>query len=121
MGPKKRGTPGIVLEHVAMILKDYRNQAVVLAAGLAILTILSCLPYTPQGPFDARDYTRIAGMRVEQNPWTALIEPLGAPFQIVAGAPDFRIAGGSTLIWVFLGAGAWACLPDFVLKAKERF
>ena len=102
-----------------MILKDYRNQAVVLAIGLAILTILSCLPYTPQGPFDARDYTRIAGMRVEQNPWTALIEPLGAPFQIVAGAPDFRIAGGSTLIWVLLGAGALGMFAGFRSQSRR--
>ena len=84
-----------------------------------ILTILSCLPYTPQGPFDARDYTRIAGMRVEQHLWTALIEPLGAPFQIVAGAPDFRIAGFYTLIWVFLGAGALGIFAGFRSQRKR--
>ena len=37
----------------------------------------------------------------------ALIEPLTAPIQVVAGAPDFRIAGACLLIWVFFGAGAW--------------
>ncbi len=75
--------------------------------GLITLTALSCLPFTPQGPFDARDYTRVEGMRLEQHPWVALIEPLAAPIQILAGAPDFRVAGACILIWVFLGAGAW--------------
>jgi hypothetical protein len=87
-------------------LKEYRNIACILAFALVVLSVLSCLPYAPQGPFDARDYTRLAGMRLEQHLWTALIEPLTAPIQVIAGAPDFSIAGACLLIWVFLGAGA---------------
>jgi hypothetical protein len=116
---KEKRTSGIVSEHVSAIFKDYRNQAVILAVVLAILTILSCLPYTPQGPFDARDYTRITGMRVEQHQWAGLIEPLGAPFQIVAGAPDFRVAGVCSVIWVLLGAGALGIFAGFRSQSKR--
>jgi hypothetical protein len=96
----------VVFQEDIELLKEYRNLAYILAFALVVLTVLSCLPYAPQGPFDARDYTRVAGMRLEQHPWVALIEPLTAPLQVIAGAPDFRVAGACLLIWVFLGAGA---------------
>ncbi len=80
--------------HGPSIFKDYRNRAVILAFGLTILTLLSCLPYAPQGPFDARDYTRVAGMRVEQHPWEALIEPLAAPIPDPGGSAGFSHCGG---------------------------
>ena len=93
-----------------------------MALGLTILTLLSCLPYAPQGPFDARDYTRVAGMRLEQHPWEALIEPLAAPFLILAGAPDFRIAGFAVLIWVLLGAAAWGMFAEYrAQRGKKPF
>lgn len=88
-------------------MKDYRKPAIFLVFGLAVLTILSCLPSAPQGPFDARSYTRLAGVRVEPHAWTALIEPLFSPMEIVAGAPNFLVAAVSLLLWVFLGALAW--------------
>ena len=50
-------------------MKEYRNTSIILVFGLTVLTVLSCLAYDPQGPFDARDYTRVAGMRLEQRPW----------------------------------------------------
>ncbi len=104
------------------ILKDYRNCAVILALGLAILTLLACFPYAPQGPFDARDYTRVAGIRLEQHPWEALIEPLAAPFMILAGAPDFRVAGFSVLIWVLLGAAVWGMFAEYrAQRVKKPF
>jgi hypothetical protein len=93
-------------------MKEYRSITIILVFGLTVLTVLSCLAYAPQGPFDARDYTRVAGMRLEQHPWEALIEPLTAPIQVVAGAPDFRIAGACLLIWVFFGAGAWRIFAE---------
>jgi len=96
--------------HMLSILKDYRKTAVILALGLITLTMLSCLPYAPQGPFDARDYTRIAGIRVEQHPWVALIEPLAAPFLILSGAPDFLRACIALLTWMLLGTAAWAMI-----------
>ena len=106
--------------HGPSILKDYRNYALILALGLAVLTLLSCLQYAPQGPFDARDYTRAAGMRLEQHSWEALIEPLAAPILILAGAPDFRIACFSVLIWVFLGAAAWGMFAEFRAQKVKK-
>ncbi len=106
--------------HLPSILRDYRYCAVILALGLAILTLLACLPYAPQGPFDARDYTRVAGIRLEQHPWEVLIEPLAAPFLILAGAPDFRIAGCSVLIWVLLCAAAWGMLAEYRAQMGKR-
>ena len=100
-------------------MKDYRKSAIVLVIGLLVLTALACLPYAPQGPFDARSYTRLAGMRVEQHAWTPLIEPLFAPIQIVGGAPNFLVAALSLLIWVFLGAGAWGMLREFRARRKK--
>ena len=84
--------------------------------GLITLTALSCLPFAPQGPFDARDYTRVAGMRLEQHPWVALIEPLTAPIQVVAGAPDFRVAGACCLYGYFWAQGHGGYLPKFALE-----
>lgn len=99
--------------------KEYRNIAILLVFGLVVLTVLSCLPYAPQGPFDARDYTRLAGMRLEQHPWTAAIEPLSAPMQVLAGAPDFRVAAACLLLWVFLGAGAWRIITEVRSTGKK--
>lgn len=88
------------------VLKQYRKIACILVLALIVLTVLSRLPYAPQGPFDARDNTRMTGMRLEQQSWVALIEPLTAPLQVIAGAPDFSVSGACLLIWIFLGAGA---------------
>ena len=100
-------------------LKNYRKSAIILFLGLLVLTVLACLPYAPQGPFDARSYTRLAGMSVEQHAWTALIEPLFAPMQIVGGAPNFLVAALSLLLWLFLGAGAWGILSEFRARKKK--
>ncbi len=101
-------------------MKKYRKSAVVLAFGLVVLTVLACLPYAPQGPFDARNYTRLSGMRLEQHPWTALIVPFFAPLQIIAGAPNFKIAAIVTLIWVFLGAALWGMFAEFRSQKVTR-
>lgn len=84
--------------------KERRRAAGILTFGLMVLTILACVPYAPQGPFDARTYARLAGMRLEQHSWTALIEPLFAPLKIIAGAPDFWVATDSLLAWTVLVA-----------------
>jgi hypothetical protein len=61
-------------------------------------------------------------MRLEQHPWEALFEPLAAPFMILAGAPDFRIAGFSVLIWVLLGAAAWGMFAEYrAQRGKKPF
>jgi hypothetical protein len=100
-------------------LKDRRQSAVILFFVLAILTILACLPYAPQGPFDARSFTRLAGMRVEPHGWTALIEPLFAPILVLGGAPNFLVAAVSLLLWVFLGAGAWGMFAALRSRKKK--
>ncbi len=87
--------------------------------GLVVLTVLACLPYAPQGPFDAKNYTRLAGMRVEQHPWTAVIEPFFAPLRIIAGSPDFRVEGPCVLIWVFVCAGAWGMFTELRKRKKK--
>jgi hypothetical protein len=118
-----RGSPRPAMggdRHGLSILKDYRNYVVILALGLIILTGLSCLPYTPQGPFDARDYTRMAGMRLEQHPWEALVEPLAAPMLILGGAPDFRVAFVAVLIWVLLGAAAWGMFAEYRAQRVKK-
>jgi len=118
-----RGSPrhaGDGNRHGPSLLKDYRNIAVILVFGLTILTLLACLQYDPQGPFDARDYTRMVGMRVEQHPWEALLEPLAAPVLILAGAPDLRIACFAVLIWVFLGAAAWGMFAEFRAQMGKK-
>ena len=98
----------------ATSLKQYRKSAVILFAGLAVLTILACVPYSrsPLGPFDAGSYVRLSGMRVEQQPWTALIEPFFAPLLIIAGAPNFKIAAPVCFAWVFFYAALWGMVAE---------
>ncbi len=99
-------------------MKDRRTAALILLSGLVVLSVLACLPYAPQGPFDARNYTRLAQMSVEQHPWTAMIEPFFAPVLIIAGAPDFLTAAFSVLIWVFVCAGALGSFTEFRLRKR---
>ena len=80
--------------------------------GLLGLTLCALLPINPQGPFDARDFTRLAGMRLEATGIGTLIEPWSAPFHILAGAPDFRLAGLATVIWLFVAAAFWRAVAD---------
>ena len=82
------------------------RKSILLVLALGLLTVFSLLPIHPQGPFDARDDSRIEWMKVEISPWGAVIEPLAAPILILAGAPDFRLAAASTLFWTVLGAVA---------------
>jgi len=81
-------------------------------AGLLGLTLCALLPINPQGPFDARDFTRLSGMRLETSGIGTLIEPWTAPFHIMAGAPDFRLAGLVSAIWLILGAAIWRAVTD---------
>ncbi|KAB2637877.1 MAG: hypothetical protein DVB25_09105, partial [Verrucomicrobia bacterium] len=87
-------------------------------AGLLALTLCAVLPIHPQGPFDARDFTRLSGMRLESSVIGALIEPWTAPFHILAGAPDFRLAGLASVIWLILGAAIWRAMAD--RRARHR-
>ena len=80
--------------------------------GLLGLTLFALLPINPQGPFDARDFSRLSGMHLETSGIGTLVEPWTAPFHIMAGAPDFRLAGLVSAIWLILGAAVWRALTD---------
>jgi hypothetical protein len=99
-------------------LRDFRKPAVVLLFLLCVLTILACLPLDPQGPFDARDYSRVAGMRLEQHGLDVFLGPFAAPLLILGGAPDFQVACISVFVWLFLGTAAWGVLAE--LRARRR-
>lgn len=73
-------------------------------AGLALLTLLAALPGNPAGPFDARTWERAEGFRLEQSGAGIAFEPFIAISHALAGAPDYRVAIGSTLVWVFVVA-----------------
>lgn len=81
-------------------------------SGLLGLTLCALLPIHPQGPFDARDFTRLSGMRLEPTLIGTLVEPWTAPFHIMAGAPDFRLAGLVSVIWIIGGAAIWRAAAD---------
>jgi hypothetical protein len=75
---------------------------------LGLFTLLAFLPWQPQGPFDARDWSTIEGVTVLM-PWQgAIIEPFVALFHIITGAPDFRLAAISFALWSTLLGGVWA-------------
>jgi len=67
---------------------------------LIVLTLIALLPWNPQGPFDARDWSVIEGVHLDY-PWSGvLMEPLLAPAHALMGAPDFRIALIATAVWL---------------------
>ena len=89
-----------------------RRALGVIVAGLLVLSVCAALPIHPQGPFDARDHSRLAGMRLEPSGWSSLIEPWAAPVHILAGAPDFRVAVVVVLIWLVIGVATWRLVSD---------
>jgi hypothetical protein len=87
---------------------SWRERAVLYALLIALgtLTLIAALPLDLLGPFDARDYTPLSGMSIQQPTWCAIFEPLAAPWHILSGSPDFRLAIRVTFIWIVLGATA---------------
>jgi hypothetical protein len=82
-------------------------RAALLPLLLGVLTLFALLPWEPQGPFDARDWSPLAGARVTL-PWQgAVLEPFAALSHILTGAPDFRIAALSFALWTALLSGGW--------------
>ena len=103
-----------ILHSVLKITPPRKRPAIwATGIGLAILSLCAALPIHPQGPFDARDFTRVPGAHLTQSGWPVLIEPLTAPLQILAGAPDHRLAGVAILLWVLCGAAAWRAFSDW--------
>lgn len=77
---------------------------------LGFVTLFALLPWQPQGPFDARDWSLIDGVTLAMPWWQMLIEPLSAFGHIITGAPDFRLTAISLALWVFALSGSWLLL-----------
>lgn len=77
---------------------------------LFFVTLFALLPWQPQGPFDARDWSLIDGVRVTMPWWQLLLEPFSALGHIITGAPDFRLAAYSLAAWAFGLSGLWVML-----------
>jgi hypothetical protein len=84
----------------------------VVISWLVLLTILSLASsFRGLEPLDARTGQVFPGARLEMPIWASVVEPLTAPFTIVAGASDYRAAAISTLCWIFAAVFAgfyWA-------------
>jgi len=91
-----------------------RPLASALAGALFLLTALAALPFDPQGPFDARTLEPVGGMRLEYPAEGAAVEPLAALGWVLAGAPDYRAAAVSFLVWI----PALACVGSLLLDAR---
>ncbi len=83
-----------------------RFQRGVLAL-LLLLTLAALLPWNPQGPFDARDYSPLPQVHLAYPSAGALLEPLIAPGHLLMGAPDFRLAFGALALWLALAGALW--------------
>ncbi len=85
-----------------------------------LLTILSLLPFEPQGPFDARDYHPATGVELSFPVAGALIEPLLAPAMALAGEPDVRITCLSTFLWIIFVAAGISFYRQGFCKSRSR-
>lgn len=75
-----------------------------LALFVLFLTLMALLPWSPQGPFDARDYKTIEGVSLSYPWWGVLLEPLFAPAQMLINAPDFRLTIIVSGLWLAIAA-----------------
>ncbi len=93
-----------------------------LALFLLFLTIMALLPWTPQGPFDARDYHTIEGVSLSYPWWGALLEPLFAPAQVLVNSPNYHLTIVVTLFWVVaaaIGLPIWQASRDFPRPSRR--
>ncbi|WP_373655917.1 PHP domain-containing protein [Thiohalorhabdus methylotrophus] len=79
------------------------------------ITLLALLPWSPQGPFDARTYEPLSGTTLSYPGRGALVEPAASLGHALAGAPDPRTAAISTALWALLGGAIWGAL-----EARKR-
>jgi len=77
---------------------------------LGFITLFALLPWQPQGPFDARDWSLIEGLSLTMPWWVIFIEPFAAFGQIIAGSADFRLTALAFAFWS--GVSSW-CLVFF--------
>lgn len=107
-----------MLPEILRILSDAtkaRPFAVASIGVLVLLTVLAALPVDPQGPLDARTFEQAPGVRLEYPAGGALFEPLAAPGWVVAGAPDYRVAGIAIAFWI----PAIACVLAFFWGSRR--
>ncbi|MHC5056042.1 MAG: PHP domain-containing protein [Planctomycetota bacterium] len=93
------------LARAAAVVRS-RPRAACALVGLVLVSVLAALPFAPEGPHDARDWSVVRDMRLEFPISGALVEPLASLGHVVAGAPDVRVAAVSTLVWVLVMGGA---------------
>jgi hypothetical protein len=75
---------------------------------------MAALPVNVTGPFDARTSEPAIGVRVEFSPAGAALEPVTALAQIIAGAPDMRVAAVSVAIWIIVSAACAAAVGQLL-------
>jgi hypothetical protein len=91
--------------------KPARRTALLLGvATLVFLTVLAALPINVVGPFDARTYEPVTGVRVDYSSVGAALEPMMALAHIIAGGPDVRAAAISIPIWIVVLATCTAAI-----------
>lgn len=74
------------------------------------LTLISLLPFNPQGPFDARTFEAIPGIDVHFSWAGAMLEPISAIGHALIGAPIPKLAAIASLIWVLIISFVWGFL-----------
>lgn len=89
-----------------------------LLGTLIFVTFFALIPWQPQGPFDARDWSLIDGVTVTMPWWQPLIEPFSAFGHIITGAPDFRLAAFSIAVWAVLLSWLWIFFSE---RQKSRW
>jgi hypothetical protein len=87
-------------------------------AILLILTVSAFIPINVIGPFDARTYEPVKGVRVEFSPAGAAVEPVTALAHVITEAPDIRAAAISISLWILGLAG---CTVAMVKLYKNRW
>lgn len=76
--------------------------ALVWLVSISLLGIIS--GFNLGAPFDQRTGQHVPGAKLAMSAWSGVIEPILAPFFVIAGAPDYKYAAISTMGWLFAGA-----------------
>jgi len=79
---------------------------------LLMVTFTVPLLFNSNTPFDARTGQPLVGAKMVMSVFGIAIEPILAPFFIIAGAPDYRIAAISCGLWLFVGTMAYVFVDE---------
>lgn len=91
---------------------------------LILLTVTTAITVNLTGPFDARTYKPVPGIRLEYSPAGAIWEPLTAPAQIAVLAPYMPAAIISISIWfltIIVCITAVRCLNKNQRRFNRKF